>query len=158
MTMPASKPATSYDHLPRLLSAAWIRLALCQMTRRAARALVRPFVNVVRSLAWRSFIHPLAEIGPNVSIGRGCLIGRCRLDTMDGCGEISVGDDCWIGYGAILLPGVSVGSGSVVAAGAVVTGDVPPMTIVGGVPARPIGKRETSAAASSDGQTGAKEQ
>jgi hypothetical protein len=49
-----------------------------------------------------------------------------------------VGHDVWIGHGALLMPGVSVGIGAVVGAGAVVTRDVPPYTIVGGVPARTI--------------------
>ena len=49
-----------------------------------------------------------------------------------------IGHDVWIGHGAVVLPGVSVGSGSVVAAGAVVTKDVADYTLVGGVPAKPI--------------------
>ena len=49
---------------------------------------------------------------------------------------IVVEDDVWIGAGAIITDGVSIGRGAVVAAGAVVTGDVPPHTVVGGVPAR----------------------
>ncbi|HNU03478.1 MAG TPA: DapH/DapD/GlmU-related protein, partial [Anaerolineae bacterium] len=49
---------------------------------------------------------------------------------------IVVEDDVWIGAGAIITDGVRVGRGAVVAAGAVVTGDVPPHTVVGGVPAR----------------------
>lgn len=52
-----------------------------------------------------------------------------------------IGHDVWIGHGAIILPGVSVGIGAVVAAGAVVSKDVAPYTIVGGVPARPIRPR-----------------
>jgi len=51
-------------------------------------------------------------------------------------GPIRVEDHVWIGTGAKILPGVTVGRGAVVAAGAVVTADVPPMTLVGGVPAR----------------------
>jgi len=51
-------------------------------------------------------------------------------------GRITVRDNCFIGFGAIILPGVSIGPNSVVAAGAVVTGDVPPNTVAGGVPAR----------------------
>lgn len=51
---------------------------------------------------------------------------------------ISIGDDVWIGAGAIITDGVSVGEGAVIAAGAVVTHDVPPHTVVGGVPARVI--------------------
>jgi len=51
-------------------------------------------------------------------------------------GSVSIDDDAWIGAGAILLPNVSIGEQSVVAAGAVVTKDVPPRTIVAGNPAR----------------------
>lgn len=52
-----------------------------------------------------------------------------------------IGNDVWIGWHAILTPGVTIGDGAIIAAGAVVTHDVPPYTIVGGVPARPIRKR-----------------
>lgn len=55
---------------------------------------------------------------------------------------VTVGNDVWIGVGAVLLPGVTVHDGAIVAAGAVVTGDVEAYTIVGGVPARPLGLRE----------------
>ena len=49
-----------------------------------------------------------------------------------------VGRKAWIGAGATVLPGVTVGENAIVAAGAVVTGDVPANAIVGGVPARVI--------------------
>lgn len=52
-----------------------------------------------------------------------------------------IGNDVWIGHGAIILPGVSVGDGAVIAAGAVVTKDVNAYCIVGGVPATPIRNR-----------------
>jgi acetyltransferase-like isoleucine patch superfamily enzyme len=51
-------------------------------------------------------------------------------------GRITVRDNCFIGYGATILPGVTIGPSSVVAAGALVTQDVPPNTVVGGVPAK----------------------
>jgi maltose O-acetyltransferase len=54
------------------------------------------------------------------------------------CAPIVIEDGCWIGARATILPGVTVGRGSVVAAGAVVAADVPPDTLVGGVPAKPI--------------------
>ncbi len=49
--------------------------------------------------------------------------------------EVHIGDNCWIGAGAIILPGVTIGNGSVVAAGSVVTKDVPDDVMVAGVPA-----------------------
>jgi acetyltransferase-like isoleucine patch superfamily enzyme len=52
--------------------------------------------------------------------------------------KVTVGDDVWIGYGAIILSGVTIGEGSVIAAGSVVTRDVEPYTVVGGNPARKI--------------------
>lgn len=54
-------------------------------------------------------------------------------------GRITIHDNCFIGYGAILMPGVSVGPNSVVAAGAVVTRDVPPDSVAAGVPAKVLG-------------------
>jgi galactoside O-acetyltransferase len=58
---------------------------------------------------------------------------------------ITIEDDVWIGAGAIVLPGVTVGHGAIVAAGAVVTTNVAPLTIVGGVPAREIRAIEVTA-------------
>ena len=55
--------------------------------------------------------------------------------------RVVIGNDVWIGHAVIVLPGVSVGDGAVLAAGAVVTKDVAPYTIVGGVPARQIRER-----------------
>lgn len=55
--------------------------------------------------------------------------------------RVRIGDDVWIGYGAIILSGVDVGDGAIVAAGAVVVRDVEPFEIVGGSPARKIGER-----------------
>jgi putative colanic acid biosynthesis acetyltransferase WcaF len=54
---------------------------------------------------------------------------------------VAVGCRTWIASHAIVLPGTTIGDGSVVAAGAVVHGEVPPWTIVGGNPAKPIGER-----------------
>ncbi len=59
----------------------------------------------------------------------------------DNKGDIVVGNDVWIGYEAVILAGVTIGDGAIIGARAVVTKDVPPYTIVGGVPARPIRKR-----------------
>lgn len=62
-------------------------------------------------------------------------------DAWDNKGDIIVGNDVWIGYEAVILSGVTIGDGAVVGSRAVVTKDIPPYTIVGGVPAKPIRKR-----------------
>ncbi len=62
-------------------------------------------------------------------------------DSWDNKGDITVGNDVWIGYEAVILAGVTVGDGAIIGARAVVTKDVPPYAIVGGVPAKLIKKR-----------------
>ena len=59
----------------------------------------------------------------------------------DNKGNIIIGNDVWIGYEAVILAGVTIGDGEIIGTRAVVTKDVPPYTIVGGVPAKPIKKR-----------------
>jgi acetyltransferase-like isoleucine patch superfamily enzyme len=59
--------------------------------------------------------------------------------------DIVVGDDAWIGAGAIVLQGVRIGRGAIVAAGSVVTRDVPDHAIVGGAPARALRMRDPDA-------------
>ena len=86
-----------------------------------------------------------------IHIGHNCLIGpdvgiytaghRLHPEgrVLDGYGiSVTIGNDVWIGCGAIICRGVNVGNGSVIAAGAVVTKDVPPYAIVAGVPAKVI--------------------
>ena len=83
-------------------------------------------------------------IGSNVVIAGYCLVLTADHDPQDPdfagrLGRVVIADRVWIGSRATILRGVTVGEGSVVAAGAVVTTDVPPWSIVGGVPARVIG-------------------
>ena len=59
----------------------------------------------------------------------------------DNKGDIVIGNDVWIGYEAVIMAGVHIGDGAVIASRAVVTKDVPPYTIVGGTPAKEIRKR-----------------
>ena len=59
----------------------------------------------------------------------------------DNKGNIVIGNDVWIGYEAVIMAGVHIGDGAIIAARAVVTKDVPPYTIVGGSPAKEIRKR-----------------
>ncbi len=59
----------------------------------------------------------------------------------DNKGDIVIGSDVWIGYEAVILSGVHIGDGAIIGARAVVTKDVEPYTVVGGVPAKPIRRR-----------------
>ena len=79
-------------------------------------------------------------IGPNVSVYTAChpLDPTTRNTGAEWAEPVTVGNSVWIGGGATLLPGVTVGDCSVIAAGAVVTRDVEPWTLVGGNPARVI--------------------
>ncbi len=83
--------------------------------------------------------HDIRQVGVPIRFARSIRDGGYVPDGADT--TIIVGDDVWIGYGAILLSGIQVGHGAIVAAGALVTKDVLPFTIVGGVPARVLGRR-----------------
>lgn len=69
------------------------------------------------------------------------LEGKNVADAWDNKGDITLGNDVWIGYEAVILAGVTIGDGAIIGARAVVTRDVPPYAIVGGVPARLIRRR-----------------
>ena len=70
-----------------------------------------------------------------------------ELDKKDICmawdnkGDTVIGNDVWIGYEAVIMSGVKIGDGAIIGTRAVVTKDVPPYTIVGGLPAKPIRRR-----------------
>lgn len=83
-------------------------------------------------------------IGNNVILSAGCVVTSIGFDfnqsgpnRHDGA-DITIEDNVWIGANAVILPGVQIGQGAVIGAGAVVTKDVQPKTIVGGVPAKTI--------------------
>jgi Acetyltransferase (isoleucine patch superfamily) len=69
-------------------------------------------------------------------------LGGCSVtEAWDNKGDIVIGNDVWIGYEAVVMQGVHIGDGAIVGTRAVVTKDVPPYTIVGGIPAKEIKKR-----------------
>ena len=96
------------------------------------------------------------DVARNITIGSHTLLApnvfitdhthhHARGTTLDAQGiataDVIIGNDVWIGTGAIVLHGVTIGDGAIVGAGSVVTADVAPNTIVAGVPARVIGER-----------------
>ncbi|RJP26217.1 MAG: hypothetical protein C4536_16105 [Actinobacteria bacterium] len=84
-------------------------------------------------------------LGPYVNINcadHGMECGKDPMRFQCGCyGPVVIEEDCWICSHAVILKGVTVGEGAVVAAGAVVNADVPPYAIVAGIPARVVGDR-----------------
>ena len=87
--------------------------------------------------------------GSNVSIGPEATILTLGHDPRsatfeDRGGDVVIGDRVWIGYRAVVLPGITIGEGAVIGAGAVVTKDVDPYVIVAGNPARKVGERVTA--------------
>ena len=106
-------------------------------------------VGTHSGLGLRSRLHGTITIGDHVMMGEDVLIltRNHRFDAIDipmdlqGLQEerpVVIGDDVWIGARVTILPGVNVGNGAILAAGCIVTKDVPPKAIVGGNPARVI--------------------
>jgi maltose O-acetyltransferase len=103
----------------------------------------RNVINWGCILDGRKFI---IRTGHDVSIGPEATILTLGHDPQspafaDRGGDVIIGDHVWIAYRAVILPGVTIGEGAVVAAGAVVTRDVEPFAIVAGVPAKKVGER-----------------
>lgn len=93
------------------------------------------------------------SIGDNVIFGPRTVIWTVNhnyesekylpYDNVDYLSPVVIGDNCWIGFGAHIVPGVRVGEGAVVAMGAVVVADVPPLAVVGGNPAKVLKYRDS---------------
>ena len=83
-----------------------------------------------------------------ISIGAGCNISQATILAHDGStvetfgysrvGKVKIGDRCFIGIGAIILPGITIGDNTVIGAGSVVTRDIPAGVLAAGVPCRPV--------------------
>ena len=138
--------------------AKWVRYV-------CARGIARKCGRNVNVQRGASFGHSL-EIGDNSGLGENCRIGsntrigrglkmgpdviictqnhRYTRETFEGyvSKPVVIEDNVWIGYRAIILPGVTVGRNAIVGAGAVCMKDVPPYAIVGGVPAQVLKYRE----------------
>lgn len=111
------------------------------------------------SLGEHSNIGYMCEVHGKVAIGSHVMMApRVRIYTVnhrttaldvpmdlqgnEGPVPVVIGDDCWIGDGAIILPGVHIGSHSIVGAGAVVTKSFPDFSVIGGVPAKCVKMRK----------------
>ena len=108
-------------------------------------------------------IHGECHIGRDVMMGEGCVVitrnhGHSRTDIpmrlqgFEPERPVWIEDDVWIGDRVTILPGVRVGRGSILAAGAVVVKNVPEYAVVGGVPARVIQYRDKTAKALGEGE------
>lgn len=127
--------------------------------RRLLRLLIRLlFVACGRNVSFNPFDHfsystirigSKVMFGPNVIIRGGnhntTVLGRYMFDIhekrMEDDQPVTIEDDVWVGAGAIILMGVTIGLGAIIGAGAVVTHDVAPYSVVAGVPARVIRSR-----------------
>ncbi|NCA70019.1 MAG: acyltransferase [Sphingobacteriia bacterium] len=112
------------------------------------------------SLGERSWLGPFCLVYGNggVTIGRDVLIaGHSSINSVSHSARrrdipindqpllidpVVIEDDCWVGLNAVVLQGVTIGRGSIIGAGAVVTRSIPPWSIAVGVPARVVGERE----------------
>jgi acetyltransferase-like isoleucine patch superfamily enzyme len=116
----------------------------------------RENLKLGKNSAWNygCWINAMGKItiGNNVIIGPYCVIhsGNHRFDRLDipirlqgyEKSQVIIEDDCWLGANVIVLSGVTIGKGSVIGAGSVVTKDIPRFSVVAGNPARVIKNRE----------------
>ncbi len=108
------------------------------------RSFVCSFGATVRAVDQKIGIGDRVSVGPFAAIvgaNHGMAAGEAIQDQPHRSAPVTIGDDAWIGTGAIVLPGSAIGAGAVVAAGSVVTGEVEPGIVVAGAPARPVGER-----------------
>jgi galactoside O-acetyltransferase len=109
-------------------------------------------IEVGDRVSFNTNVHVNASVGKRIQLGNDVLVGPNvvlrsadhRFERTDvpirnqghNLGEIIIEDDVWLGANVVVVGGVRIGRGAVIAAGAVVTRDVEPMAIMGGVPAR----------------------
>jgi phosphonate metabolism protein (transferase hexapeptide repeat family) len=112
--------------------------AWCALIGKFANIASHVRINATNHPTWRATQHHFVYRASNYFEGES---DEAEFFDWRRANAVTIGNDVWIGHGAVLLPGVSVGDGAVVGAGAVVSKDIDPFVIAGGVPARPIRDR-----------------
>lgn len=130
----------------RVVNSVWGDYSYCDRTCDIANAEIGKFANIASFTRIGATDHPMEKASLHHFLYRS---GDYWDDAQDDVGWFAhrssrtakIGHDTWIGHAAIIKPEVTIGHGAVIASGAVVTWDVAPYTIVGGVTAQPIRRR-----------------
>jgi hypothetical protein len=130
----------------RVANTSWGDYSYCDRTCDIANAEIGKFANIASFARIGATDHPMDKASLHHFLYRSADYWEGEQDDADWFAHRArrtsrIGHDTWIGHAAIIKPDVTIGHGAVVAAGAVVTKDVPPYTIVGGVTAQPIRRR-----------------
>lgn len=103
---------------------------------------IGPYLTLAVGILDKNMILDIGDrvsLGPNVTLLLASHPNNSRLKgILKSPRKIVIEDDAWLGANCVIMPGITIGKCSIVGAGAVVTKDVPPYTVVAGVPARPI--------------------
>lgn len=130
----------------RVVNSHFADYSYCDRFADIANTTVGKFANIAAMTRIGPTDHPMANASLHHFLYRSSYYWEDAEDDPDfferrASRRTVLGPDCWIGHGAIVKPEVTVGTGAVVASGAVVTRDVPPYVIVAGVPAQPLRDR-----------------
>ena len=112
----------------------------------AAYAIIGKFCSIAANVRLNALAHPMERVTTHkISYRPNEYFRFLGVDAGTGeerrAAKVSIGNDVWIGHGAILMPGIAIGHGAVIGAGAVVTRDVAPYAVVAGSPARKLRDR-----------------
>jgi phosphonate metabolism protein (transferase hexapeptide repeat family) len=139
-------PFTEVGEGARILNSTFEAYAYCDRFADIANTTVGRFSNIAAMTRIGPTDHPFTHAAQHHFLYRSSYYWDDASDdpaffAARAARRTTLGADCWIGHGAIIKPEVTVGIGAIVAAGAVVTKDVPPFLIVAGCPARPVRAR-----------------
>ena len=134
----------------RILDSTFEAYAYCDRFADIANTTVGRFSNIAAMTRIGPTDHPFTHAAQHHFLYRSSYYWPDTPDDPDffaarAARRTTLGADCWIGHGAIIKPEVTIGPGAIVAAGAVVTKDVPPFMIVAGTPATPLRPRFSQA-------------